>query len=139
MLDLGAVPNRDMPAILREMDVAVFPNRCEGGTNLVAMECMACGLPVILSRNTGHLDLMRADNCFALEQQTPLDGYGSGLGDVPGWGESSVAELDERLEQVFADRSEARRRGRRAAESMTHLTWGHTADRLRRLILDHRP
>jgi glycosyltransferase involved in cell wall biosynthesis len=67
ILDLGAVPNREKPSILCEMDVAVFPNRCEGGTNLVAMECMACGLPVILSRNTGHLDLIDGDNCFALD------------------------------------------------------------------------
>jgi hypothetical protein len=44
-----------MPQILREIDVAVVPNRFEGGTNLVAMECMACGMPVILSANTGYL------------------------------------------------------------------------------------
>jgi glycosyltransferase involved in cell wall biosynthesis len=130
------VPNREMPAILREMDVAVFPNRCEGGTNLVAMECMACGLPVILSRNTGHLDLINGDNCFVLERQLPLDGYGAGLGDVPGWGESSVEELVETMERVFADRVDARRRGQRAADSMTRLTWKHTADRLKGLILD---
>ena len=136
ILDLGAVPNREMPSILCEMDVAVFPNRCEGGTNLVAMECMACGLPVILSRNTGHLDLMDGDNCFALERQTPLDGYGAGLGDVPGWGESSVAEVVEALELVFADREGARRRGQLAADSMTRLTWKQTAERLKGLLLD---
>jgi len=116
--------------------VAVFPNRCEGGTNLVAMECMACGLPVILSRNTGHLDLIDGDNCFALESQMPLDGYGAALGDVPGWGESSVVELVDALELVFADREGARRRGQRAANSMTHLTWKQTAQRLKGLILD---
>ena len=52
VLDLGRVPNADMPRILREADVALFPNRAEGGTNLVAMECMACGLPTILSART---------------------------------------------------------------------------------------
>jgi glycosyltransferase involved in cell wall biosynthesis len=134
ILDLGAVPNHEMPAILREMDVAVFPNRCEGGTNLVAMECMACGLPVVLSRNTGHLDLIDGDNCFALERQMPLDGYGAGLGDVAGWGESSVEEVVEMLELVFADRTGARHRGRLAADGMTRLTWKHTAERLKGLI-----
>ena len=135
VLDLGAVANHALPTILREMDVAVFPNRCEGGTNLVAMECMACGLPVILSRNTGHLDLIDGDNCFALEHQAPLDGYGAGLGNVPGWGESSVAEVVETLEHVFADRTGARRRGQLAADSMTRLTWNQTAQRLKGLIL----
>ena len=32
----GAVPNRAMPRILREANVALFANRAEGGTNLVA-------------------------------------------------------------------------------------------------------
>jgi glycosyltransferase involved in cell wall biosynthesis len=125
-----------MPSILREMDVAVFPNRCEGGTNLVAMECMACGLPVILSSNTGHLDLMDDVNCFPLEHQTLLDGYGAAIGAVPGWGESSVEEVVENLEQVFADQPAARHRGRLAAESMVNLTWKRTAERLKGLILN---
>src|SRR5262249_55865660 len=64
MLDLGRVPNADMPRILREIDVALFPNRAEGATNFVAMECMACGVPTILSANTGHLDLIRDGNCY---------------------------------------------------------------------------
>jgi glycosyltransferase involved in cell wall biosynthesis len=139
ILDLGAVPNHEMPAILREMDVAVFPNRCEVGTNLVAMECMACGLPVILSRNTGHLDLMEGENCFPLERQAPLDGYRAGLGDVPGWGESNVDEVVETLERVFADRSDARRRGQCAAASMAKLTWAQTAERLKALVHRHSP
>ena len=137
ILDLGAVPNREMPSVLREMDVAVLPNRCEGGTNLVAMECMACGVPVILSRNTGHLDLIDAENCYPLDCQRPLEGYGSGIGAVPGWGESSVEEVVESLERVFVDRTDAWRRGRRAAERMAQLTWQRTADRLKGLILDH--
>jgi glycosyltransferase involved in cell wall biosynthesis len=138
ILSLGAVPNREMPALLRQMDVAVFPNRCEGGTNLVAMEAMACGLPVILSRNTGHLDLIDGENCFPLERQTPLDGDRAGIGDVVGWGESSVEEVVETLERVFADRPAAQRRGRLAAATMQSLTWKATADRLKGLILDHR-
>src|SRR6185312_7856169 len=72
--DLGFVPNAQLPTILREMDAAVFANRAEGGTNLVAMECMACGVPTILSRNTGHLDLIEDDNCFPLTQQGELAG-----------------------------------------------------------------
>jgi glycosyltransferase involved in cell wall biosynthesis len=137
ILDLGAVPNREMPSVLREMDVAVFPNRCEGGTNLVAMEAMACGLPVVLSRNTGHLDLIEADNCFPLDHQAALPGARGPVDAVPGWGESSVDELIETLETVFADRLKARRRGQRAAESMAKLTWKQTAERLKGLVLQH--
>lgn len=56
-IDLGFVHNTMMPQVYRECDCAIFPNRVEGGTNLVAMEAMACGLPVAVSSCTGHLDL----------------------------------------------------------------------------------
>lgn len=135
VLALEAIPNQQMPAVLREMDVAVFPNRCEGGTNLVAMECMACGVPVILSRNTGHLDLIEEENCYPLEQQSSLDGDRAGVGSVPGWGESSVDEVVENLERVFADRRDARRRAERGAQMMANLTWARTAERLKELML----
>ncbi|CAN0032393.1 unnamed protein product, partial [Phaeothamnion confervicola] len=59
VVDLGPVPHAAVPALLRGwMDAALFPNRCEGGTNLVAMEAVAAGVPTVLSANTGHLDLI---------------------------------------------------------------------------------
>ena len=39
------------------------------GTNLVAMECMASGVPTIVSANTGHLDLASLGGCYTLTQQ----------------------------------------------------------------------
>jgi len=142
VIDLGAIPNAQMATILREMDVAVFPNRCEGGTNQVAMECMACGLPVILSQNTGHLDLIEEDNCYGLATQSPLEGIVAGcgvagFGPVDGWGESSVDELVDALERVFADRTAARERGRRAAEKLAGLTWARTAAQMKQAVLAH--
>jgi len=137
-LDLGAVPNALMAPILREMDVAVFPNRAEGGTNLVAMECMACGVPTILSANTGHLDLIDGSNCYALEQQAPVAGEGAGVGTgnahVAGWGESSVDEIEDALERVWRDRNEARRRGERGAAKLAGYTWSRTADQMKSII-----
>jgi glycosyltransferase involved in cell wall biosynthesis len=137
VLDLGTIPNAQMAMVLREMDVAAFPNRCEGGTNQVAMECMACGVPVILSENTGHLDLIDDDNCYPLHAQTPLAGIGAGFGAVPGWGETDVDELDDVLERVFVDREAAEQRGRRAAETLSDLTWARTAGRMKQVVLAH--
>lgn len=133
-LDLGSVPNALMPPILREMDVAVFPNRSEGGTNLVAMEAMACGIPVILSANTGHTDLIDGDNCYALEQQRGVSGEGAGVGDVAGWGESSVDEIEDKLERAFRDHGDARRRGERGAAKLGGYTWSRTADQMRTIV-----
>lgn len=138
IVDLGAVPNAMMPPILREMDVAVFPNRGEGGTNLVAMECMACGVPVILSANTGHLDLMEEDMVYPLRIQGPVTGMNAMSTGIPGWGESSVEEVVENLERVYLERREALKRANRAAEMISQWTWQRTADAVKKLVQEHR-
>lgn len=46
--------------LAREMantDCGLFPNRCEGGTNLVLMEYAACGGIVVANWRTGHYDV----------------------------------------------------------------------------------
>ena len=101
-------PISSLRAQLRaQADVALFPNRCEGGTNLVAMEAMASGIPCILSANTGHMDLINEDNCYPLLKQSEVTSFTN----TKDWGESDVAEVVENLERVYKDRQEARRRG----------------------------
>jgi glycosyltransferase involved in cell wall biosynthesis len=133
---LTPVANVFMPAILREMDVAVFPNRAEAATNLVAMECMACAVPVILSGNTGHLDLIEGGNCFALDDQRQAPWSWPGVDGVPGWGESQVDEVVEKLEQAFADRTEARRRATRGAQTLAARTWAAHAQGMKEVVRD---
>ncbi len=128
-IDVGAVPNPLMPSILREADVALFPNRCEGGTNLVAMECMAAGLPVILSDNTGHRDLIDAAHCYRLTEQKPVRDPLSGK-TLADWGESSVEEGVAHLEAVHRDRRAAIERGRRAHRFMREYSWERQCDRV---------
>jgi glycosyltransferase involved in cell wall biosynthesis len=136
-LDAGQTPNALMPQLLRQMDVALFPNRCEGGTNLVAMECMACGVPVILSANSGHLDLIEDDNCYVLQRQAALDDeIAKPFGDVPGWGDSDVDEAVELLERAYLDRGDARRRGDRGAATLSRLTWTRTAEQVKAAVLE---
>lgn len=114
IIDVGAVPNSGMPPILRDCDVAVFPNRAEGGTNLVAMEAIACGVPTILSANTGHLDLLNEGYGIALPQRL----------DEIGRGKTDVADLVEAMELV--------RRGAHPRETAQQplyekFTWAQTA------------
>lgn len=132
LIALGKVPNIAMPHVLREADVGLFPNRCEGGTNLVAMECMACGIPTILSANTGHLDLLSRDNvAYRLDRQGPAscEGY-----ETQDWGESDVEEIVEKLEAVWRDRKSARALGRRGADFIAPMTWERQAGLLLRAI-----
>lgn len=104
-VDLGFLTRSQIPGVLAESHAAVFPNRCEGATNLVAMEAMACGVPVVLSANTGHRDLMRPGVCLTLDDQTPVPDRD---GSRAGWMESSVDELVERLETLYTDRARAK-------------------------------
>jgi hypothetical protein len=41
-------------------DCGLFPNRCEGGTNLVAMEYASIGRPIVANALTGHADIRDA-------------------------------------------------------------------------------
>ena len=129
VIDLGLVPNCEMAAFVREADVAVFPNRAEGGTNLVAMETLASGVPCILSENTGHLDLTSDDHNIVLHRQgvcLPTGTYGG----TDGWGECDVDEIVEALELAYTQRDECLRRASNAAAIMANASWHHQIDRL---------
>ncbi|MCA3344611.1 MAG: glycosyltransferase family 4 protein [Roseomonas sp.] len=126
-LDLGVVPNALVPAVLREADAALFPNRCEGGTNLVAMEAMACGVPTILSANSGHLDLLQDGAALALTDQRPIPS-------VSGWRESSIEEILAALETLYTDRAKAREIGAAGAKLLAGLTWAKTAAEMKHII-----
>ena len=100
------------------------------------MECMACGLPTVLSRNTGHLDLIEDENCYPLVHQCELPGDEAGFGGVPGWGESDVDECLEALERVYAHRAEAQTRGRMGAVTLSRMGWAKTAEQMKDIVLN---
>ena len=129
-------PHRETQNLMREADVALFPNRCEGGTNLVAMEAMACGIPTIISRNTGHLDIIHNGACLPIESQRAVPSPGP-LFDTDGWGESSVEEIVEHLEFVYQNRDSAAEIGLRGAERMRDLSWARQVDELLTFVESH--
>jgi tetratricopeptide (TPR) repeat protein/glycosyltransferase involved in cell wall biosynthesis len=134
VLDIGRLPNPLMGQVMREADVALFPNRCEGGTNLVAMECMASGIPSIVSDNTGHRDLVATGGCLALTRQgTPRHPTRFFRG-VEDWGESDVDEIVGQLEHVYTDRAAAAEVARRGALAMATTSWHHQVDAFARAI-----
>jgi len=121
VIDLGEVPNHAMARVFAEVNVAVFPNRCEGGTNLVAMEAMASGVPVILSDNTGHLDLTKSGAAHILADQSPIT-YITDAG-TEGWGDSKVEEVVAALEKAYTDSADAKRRSALGTMFMKDWSW----------------
>lgn len=54
---VGAVPHTELPALLGQCDVLVFPSYFEG-FGLVILEAMACGLPVITTAASAGPDII---------------------------------------------------------------------------------
>ena len=109
VLELNGIP-RDRLTILpqlshtdlaREMantDAGLFPNRCEGGTNLVLMEYAAIGRPVIANVLTGHADVREAIHYAIPATADP----------ATGWAEQSVADIVKAMELALEFRSLSR-------------------------------
>lgn len=118
--------NSRMSPIYTESTIGIFPNRCEGGNNMVMCEYMACGRPVIASTQSGHADVVTNDNSFCLTSYHPImaqiDQHDTGV-----WFEPSVEELLEQLESAYRDRTQLESKGVRAASDMGRLTWSSAA------------
>jgi len=110
-----------VPGILRKVDAALFPNRCEGGTNLVAMEALAMGVPTILTDGTGQRDTVRlaGGGCWPLEGVKATGGPPDAAGV-----EVDVAQATAALEAIYLDAASARRRALEGAGRLRAWTWG---------------
>jgi glycosyltransferase involved in cell wall biosynthesis len=130
VVDIGLMPNQLLPTVLRDMDCALFPNRCEGGTNLVCMEAMACGVPAIVADNTGVKDIITDANCVALRRQSPIPGAGTA-----GWGESDLDEILDALERLYTSSALRRQIGAQGASFMAKRTWRAHGEALKSVVL----
>jgi glycosyltransferase involved in cell wall biosynthesis len=124
------VPHESQRELFSQTDIGVFPNRCEGGTNLVMMEYMACAKPVVASNTSGHRDVLTPENSLqlnALSDFNVVDQDGKTIGR---WQEPMLDELVAGLEYAYEHRSEIDKRGLTAGQDLKQLTWSHTAQRL---------
>jgi glycosyltransferase involved in cell wall biosynthesis len=125
-IHLGPLPNAAMARVYRNSDVGLFPSRCEGGTNLVLMEYMACGRPAIATFGSGHKDVLTDENSLPLRrlrQATVRDGDNA----PKVWHDAELEEVVEKLEWAYQNRERLAVLGARAAQDMTRFTWANTA------------
>jgi glycosyltransferase involved in cell wall biosynthesis len=128
------VPYEKQRQLFAQTDLGVFPNRCEGGTNLVMMEYMACGKPVVASFTSGHKDIMTPENALWLKELHDLKIVDHAGEAICRWQEPSLEELLAQLEYAYQNRSAIAEIGRKAGESLGHLTWKKSAQRLVQFI-----
>lgn len=127
--DIGFLAHGLLPDLMREADVALMTSRAESGTNLVAMEALALGLPTILAANTGHLDLIETVPCLALSRQAPVTPLMAEDG-VVGWGDSDPDEIADLLERSYDRQSEMAQMGAEAARAMQDWSWEKRMDQM---------
>jgi len=103
------VPHYELPALFHEADVFVFPSLIEG-MPLVILEAMACGVPVITTRQ-GPADIVRDG----------IDGFFVPIRDAEA--------ITMRLEQLYRDPLLRHQMGRDARERALQFTWDRYARR----------
>lgn len=121
------VDNSLIRQIYQQTDIGIFPNRCEGGNNMVMCEYMACGRTVIASDATGHADVINDQNSFPLTNYMPL--LIKNLSGEPSavWHEPSLDELIEQLEFAYHNRDVCLQKEVNASDYMKKLSWHKAA------------
>ena len=129
--------NAQLPSLIKQSDTAVFVSRCEGGTNLMAMETLACGIPTLLSENTGHLDLLNSKIPHAIgikrasiktNSKKISEAYGGDEQEI--WGESDPDSLVEQWMMQLQNRSYWREKRIDNAASMKAWSWNKSMESL---------
>ncbi len=126
VLSLPPKPNVMMARIYGNTDIGLFPNRCEGGTNLVLMEYMACGKPVIASFNSGHRDILTDENALVVRRMKKMNLLRDGAPTAV-WDDPDLDEVVEKLEWAYLNREKLAPIARRAGEDLARLTWTESA------------
>lgn len=100
----------DMPRYFRSADVFVFPSRMDA-FGMVALEAMACAVPVIVSSDAGVSELIRQ-----WENGVVLDMYGD------------PAEVASAVNRLLGDSGLRARLGESARKTALQHTWDHHSE-----------
>jgi len=133
IITLPPQSNFAMARLYRNTDVGLFPNRCEGGTNLVLMEYMACGKPVVAVNSTGHADIVNPGNALVIGtkgvRNINLQGRPAAR-----WPEPDLDDAIAKLEWAYQNREPLCRLGRQAGCDLARYTWRKTAEEFQKLL-----
>lgn len=121
LITIPPASNKQLGRIYAEADVGLFPNRCEGATNMIMMEFMACQRPVIATRATGQGEILDKDYPLALTQ---------GSWDEAGWFNTDVSDLLVHLEKAYNNREDLRALGVKCRKLIEPYTWDATAKQI---------
>ncbi|MBN1850771.1 MAG: glycosyltransferase family 4 protein [Deltaproteobacteria bacterium] len=128
VITLPPKQNHELSAIYKNTDIGLFPNRCEGGTNLVLMEYMACGKPVIASYSSGHKDILSDRNSVPIKSMRPFVVQNQDNSILYTWDDPDLDEIISALEWAYWHRDKIKPIGGTAGEDLSHQTWACSAE-----------
>ena len=132
VITIGPRDHRLLPELYHATDLGIFPNRAEGGNNMVLMEYLACGKPALASFNSGHKEILRRQNAVLIENHRPLE-FRPGREVEATWSDPSLEETIDKLEWCYQNRARLHVLARQAAEDMRGFSWQRLAEGLLRL------
>ena len=127
VITLPPLPNTQMSEIYKNTDIGLFPNRCEGGTNLVLMEYMACGKPVIASYSSGHKDVLNDSNSLPIKTLQPFTVNDQDGNKLYQWEDPNLDEIISKLEYAYWHRDDLKLIGEKAGDDLAKMTWKESA------------
>jgi tetratricopeptide (TPR) repeat protein/glycosyltransferase involved in cell wall biosynthesis len=133
VITLRSRPNSTMRKVYLNTDVGLFPNRCEGGNNMVMMEYMACGKPAIASYNSGHREIVHSENAVLIRTMGAISIVQDGE-EIATWDEPNLDETIEQLEWAYQHRPRLLELGKQAGMDLAKLTWRRTAEQFYELL-----
>lgn len=131
--DVSPITNHGLATYYRYCDVALFPNRCEAGTNLCLHEALACGLPCIAADATGQQDITRQSDypcgLLTLRGGTPYVAK-QGEVEVGNWVRPCLEEILSNLELAYRKRDDLRQSRLAISEFGGKFTWAKSAEQM---------
>lgn len=99
---IGWKPDEDLPIWINASDLFVHPSLAES-FGIVQIEAMACGKPVVATRNGGSEGLLTSDVYGILCETRDVDGLADSIlkGIEKDWDRSSIIEYSNRFEWKF--------------------------------------
>eukprot|EP01126_Amoeba_proteus_P048485 TRINITY_DN5604_c0_g1_i13.p1 TRINITY_DN5604_c0_g1~~TRINITY_DN5604_c0_g1_i13.p1 ORF type:complete len:308 (-),score=43.57 TRINITY_DN5604_c0_g1_i13:186-1109(-) len=123
------LPSMEVPGLFRAVDAFILPSRGEGW-GLPIMQGMAMGLPVITTRCTGQVDFVDSSVGYLIDVKSTISQKDfSGM-----FAQPDVNHTSELMREVFTNREEAKRVGKRAQE---HIINNFSSDVVSQIFLRH--
>lgn len=119
--------HNDMAHIMNRCDLGLFLNRYEAGTNLVLMEAMSCGLPVIATTEHGHADVTRGAVHTVSSDRFTVERGGVATGE---WYEPNLEQVINNLELLYSVRDIKNSYGEIVRSGIKEYNWAVCAQNL---------